>query len=265
MKYYVVSDVHGYFSQMKQALLEKGFFDDKEPHKLILCGDMFDRGEEVSEMQEFMLDLLHKDELIFVRGNHEDLMVEMLNRFEDYRQDISLGTSHHNSNGTWDTALQLSHMDELNALRNTQKLIYKVMESGFYKELIPASVNYFETDNYIFVHGWIPCFTDDMPAWYRKNRQYKYNANWRTAPEKDWNYARWFNGMELFKLYNIIEPQKTIVCGHWHTSYGHNRYENKCSEFGIDSDFTPFYDNGIIAIDACTAYSGLVNCIVIED
>ena len=101
MKYYVVSDVHGYFSLMKQALQEKGFFDDKEPHKLILCGDMLDRGEEALEMQEFMLDLLHKDELIFVRGNHEDLMIEMLNRFEDYRWEISLGASHHNSNGTW--------------------------------------------------------------------------------------------------------------------------------------------------------------------
>ena len=106
MRYYVVSDVHGYFSLMKQALQEKGFFDDKEPHKLILCGDMLDRGEEALEMQEFMLDLLHKDELIFVRGNHEDLMIEMLNRFEDYRWEISLGVSHHNSNGTWDTALR---------------------------------------------------------------------------------------------------------------------------------------------------------------
>ena len=95
MRYYVVSDVHGYFSLMKRALQEKGFFNDKEPHKLILCGDMLDRGEEALEMQEFMLDLLHKGELIFIRGNHEDLMIEMLNRFEDYRWEISLGISHH--------------------------------------------------------------------------------------------------------------------------------------------------------------------------
>jgi hypothetical protein len=26
--------------------------------------------------------------------------------------------------------------------------------------------------------------------------------------------------------------EKTILCGHWHCSYGHARYENKGSEFG---------------------------------
>lgn len=265
MKYYVVSDVHGYFSLMKQALQEKGFFDDKEPHKLILCGDMLDRGEEALEMQEFMLDLLHKNELIFVRGNHEDLMVEMLNNFENYRWEIAIGASHHNSNGTWDTALQLSCMEENNALRNTQEFIYKIMGSGFCKELIPASVDYFETENYIFVHGWIPCFTGNMPAWLnRLNRHYKFNPEWRSSSKKDWDAARWFNGMELAGLYDIVERGKRIVCGHWHTSYGH-WLENKSSEFGEDADFSPYYGKNIIAIDACTAFSQKVNCIVIED
>ena len=58
---------------------------------------------------------------------------------------------------------------------------------------------------------------------------------------------------------------KTIVCGHWHTSYGHSKYEHKGTEFGEDADFSPYYGPGIIAIDACTAFSGKVNCLVIED
>lgn len=265
MRYYVVSDVHGYFSLMKQALQEKGFFDDKEPHKLILCGDMLDRGKEALEMQEFMINLLHNNELIFIRGNHEDLMIDMLDRFEDYRERISLGFSHHNSNGTWDTALQLSCMDELSALRNTQEFINKTMESGFYKELIPASVDYFETENYIFVHGWIPCFTEDIPVWCCSNRHFEFNPNWRNSGKQDWDNARWFNGMKLAELYDIVEQGKKIVCGHWHTSYGHSRFENKGSEFEEDADFSPYYGKNTIAIDACTAYSGLVNCLIIED
>ena len=32
-----------------------------------------------------------------------------------------------------------------------------------------------------------------------------------------------------------------------------------------DADFSPFIDDGIIALDACTAYSGFVNCVVIDD
>ena len=265
MKYYVVSDVHGYFSLMKQALQDKGFFDDKEPHKLILCGDMLDRGEEVLEMQEFMLDLLHKDELVFVRGNHEDLMIDMLNRFEDYRWEIFLGTSHHNSNGTWDTALWLSDMNEFDALRNTQEFLYKTEQSPFCKELIPSSVNYFETDHYVFVHGWIPCNTEDMPDWYQRNRHYAFDPEWRLAGQKRWSQARWFNGMELAEKHKIVVPEKKIVCGHWHTSFGHAVFESKGSEFGSDADFSPFIGNSVLAIDACTAHSGLVNCVVLKD
>lgn len=59
--------------------------------------------------------------------------------------------------------------------------------------------------------------------------------------------------------------RNAIVCGHWHTSYGHSKYERKGTEFGEDADFSPYYGPGIIAIDACTAFSGKVNCLVIED
>ena len=61
------------------------------------------------------------------------------------------------------------------------------------------------------------------------------------------------------------DENKTIVCGHWHTSYGHSKYEHKGTEFGEDADFSPYYGPGIIAIDACTAFSGKSNCLVIED
>ena len=39
----------------------------------------------------------------------------------------------------------------------------------------------------------------------------------------------------------------------------------RCSEYGEDADFSPYYEKGIIAIDASTANSGKVNCIVIKD
>lgn len=63
----------------------------------------------------------------------------------------------------------------------------------------------------------------------------------------------------------IIEPGKTIVCGHWHCSFGHSRYENDGGEFDRNPNFTPYYGNGIIALDACTPISHKINCIVIED
>lgn len=71
--------------------------------------------------------------------------------------------------------------------------------------------------------------------------------------------------MDMAVQFKITEPNKTIVCGHYHTSYGHSVYENKGSEFGVDADFSPFYAKGIIGLDGCTAWTGEVNCIVIDD
>lgn len=250
MKYYVVSDVHGFYSELMDALKVVGFFDETNPHKLILCGDMMDRGQEAVKTQDFMINLLEENKLIYVRGNHEDLMTGMLTRFEKYRWDITLGSSHHIYNGTWGTALQLANMKEIDALRNPNELISKVTETPFVKRLLPASQNYFETEKYIFVHGWIP---------------YRQGTNWRHAENASWKQARWLNGMEIANTHKPTESNKTIVCGHYHASYGHSRIEKTCSEWGKDADFTPYYGNGVIGIDGCTAYTGVVNCIVIED
>ena len=73
------------------------------------------------------------------------------------------------------------------------------------------------------------------------------------------------DGKDAFFNIGLNIREKTIVCGHWHTSYGHSKYEHKGTEFGEDADFSPYYGPGIIAIDACTAFSGKVNCLVIED
>ena len=57
MKYFVTADSHGFFSLMHNTLLEKGFDEDNPNHKLIVCGNLMDRGKEAH----------------LVRGNHEDL------------------------------------------------------------------------------------------------------------------------------------------------------------------------------------------------
>ena len=91
---------------------------------------------------------------------------------------------------------------------------------------------------------------------------YSYYSDWRETGPEGWRYARWYNGMDAAQ--SCME-EKTILCGHWHCSYGHSKYEGKGSEFGPDADFSPYYGPGVIALDACTAHSGKVNVIVIED
>ena len=257
MKYYVVADVHGFFDELKFALTEKGFFTDTEQHKLIVCGDLFDRGKQAAELQEFIIDLLAKDEVILIRGNHEDLMLELLKDWFHH----SYWRSHHRNNGTVDTVLQLTQMTIGDLAATPYSVEEKLQKSPLIQTIIPSMLDYYETSHYIFVHGWISCTVKDGlfdPI------EYIYNSNWRDADKVVWNKARWQNGMQAAHNH-VVEPGKKIVCGHWHCSFGHAHYEKKGGEFENDPDFSPYYGEGIIALDACTAFSKKVNCIVIDD
>lgn len=264
MNLYVVTDVHGFYSLLRKALEEAGFFEDQGEKKVVVCGDLMDRGRETLQMQEFMMDLLAKDMLIFIRGNHEDLMECMLCDVEENLWDFALGTSYHIHNGTWDTALALAQMTQDDAISYSSKFVAKVRSSSFMRRLIPASVNYYETEHYIFVHGWIPAKTGGMAPWAYRASHYEYFPEWREACDEAWRIARWQNGMELAKVHGVLEPGKTIVCGHYHVSWAHSK-EGRGTEYGKDAVFTPYSSEGILALDACTAHSGMINCVVIKD
>ena len=249
MKYYVTADVHGFYSEMRAALEKAGFFSEHEPHKLIILGDLFDRGQEAVKMQAFVSQLMAEDRVILVRGNHEDLYMDLV------LQDEGRPLRHHMSNGTYDTVLQLTGYTKQEAAAKPKEFAQAGRETLLYSEIIPAMADYFETEHYVFVHGWVPCC---------KNRDgtYSYYENWREAGRYAWDEARWINGMDAI---STCMEKKTIVCGHWHTSYGHSKYDGNGPEFGAGADFSPYIAPGIIALDGCTAYSGMVNVIQIED
>ena len=71
MRYYITADIHGFYTEFHKALDEAGYFNDPEPHKLIILGDLFDRGQEAVEMQHFILSILEQDAAILVRGKYE--------------------------------------------------------------------------------------------------------------------------------------------------------------------------------------------------
>ncbi len=60
MRYYVTSDVHGFYTPLREVLTRGGFFQDTAPHKLVVAGDLFDRGGEAVALQAFILELLEK-------------------------------------------------------------------------------------------------------------------------------------------------------------------------------------------------------------
>jgi hypothetical protein len=103
---------------------------------------------------------------------------------------------------------------------------------------------------------------DGLPAHYTRNRKFEFNPDWRNASQEEWDEATWGNPFDMAD--RGLMPNKTIVFGHWHCSTGWAKAEN-CSEFDDDAKFDPYYGDGFISIDACTAYSRQCNVIVIED
>lgn len=264
-RYYLVSDPHGFTSKLKKALEEAGFDKDRGPKKLVILGDLLDRGHEPKEMQEFIRSLMKKDLVIYIRGNHEDLMEAMIDDIIEGQREGNLSVGyHHIHNGTWDTALALSGMEPSEIQRRRGDFCFRVKQSIFWKELMPKAIDYFETEHFVFVHGWIPVFEEDKDG-YSGRKVYSYDPDWRNAPEARWKKARWNCGMDFACKHHILEEGKTVVCGHVTASYGHSRYAHRCTESGRDAIFTPFEAEGILAIDGCTVLSGQVNVVVIED
>ena len=251
MRYYVTADIHGFFTPFRDALEAAGYYRDDGEKKIVICGDLFDRGAEAKKLQDFVLEMLKRDQLILVRGNHEDLFCELVTK------DRGLPYNHHVHNGTYQTALDLTDYDIGMAGVRYFDFAEAARNTPYYTEIIPAMLDYYETAHYVFVHGWIPCYPEGR-------FRFSMSDDWRNSNLPQWTAARWVNGLDAANAGVIVE-NKTVVCGHWHCSYGHSRYEQKCSEFGPDADFTPYYAPGIIALDACTAHSGKVNVIVLED
>lgn len=240
MKYFVCADIHGFYDEWIKALSEKGFDINNPTHKIIICGDLFDRGRQPKEIIDYILS--NKDKFILIRGNHEDLMKEMIDRNYNTVADIS--------NGTAQTIVDL--YPEWKISEFDLKKIAKVTRL---QEVLDMCIDYFETDKYIFVHGWIPIIENC----------YLYDSDWRKARKERWNKARWSNPVEMYR-YEIYEPNKTIVCGHWHCSaLWHEVNPEKYDEFGQKENFESFVTDKMIALDACTAYTKKVNVVIIND
>lgn len=264
--YFVVSDVHSFYEEFQAALNKEGFDLNNPNHKLIVCGDLFDRGSGTKEVYNFVKSL--GDRFLYIRGNHEDLL-------EDCIADIISGRSigrHHFGNGTVRTVANFCGFEtewEISASRRSEEINQLVYTKTrpLLEFINSKAVDYLELENYIFVHGWVPTINENLSPFSKKPLKLAPREWWDDQEDYSsrdiWREARWTNGMQAWKEGCII-PGKTIVCGHWHTSQAHCYIHNVGSEWGPDACFDIFRDEGIIMLDACTVHSGRVNVLVIE-
>lgn len=226
MKIFAIADTHGFLTETQVALEAAGYDSANPEHLLVGCGDYFDRGPDTIAMMEWLKSIEHK---VLVRGNHEWLLLDCIDN-----NSVS-GRDEHN--GTLVTLLSLMNYYHTTDLPGIASAMHGWVDPMPY---------YFETKNYVFTHGWIPNITD-----------------WRHASPLEWDRTMWLNGMQQALLGATLDD-KTIVCGHYHTSWGHAILEN-IPEWGERANFDIYRNDGVIALDACTVYSHKVNVLVVED
>ena len=245
---FAVSDIHSFFSIFLATLKKSGFDTDNPNHILVVCGDLFDRGREPLELINFLLSL-PEDRLVLLRGNHEDLLLQMLQRRSCWGKDIK--------NGTLQTLLDLNNLPSSTDLNeNHFNNAYRIL-----RPLYLRMRDIFETDHYIFVHSWIPVFRLSNKS-LEYTGEIEFNSNWRNAPAENWEFARWINPFDMVQ--KGLLPEKTLIFGHWNASYAW-RLKKGTPEYGPESINDIYYGDGYIAIDGNTTLSGKVNILVLED
>ena len=236
---FVVSDVHGFYTEMKKALDTAGFRENEEEHIFVSCGDLFDRGTENKAVYDFVRRLQNK---ILIRGNHEDMLLEVLRRGyvtererangTDLTVSELLGEGAMDDSGRFDTVRHAEAIAELTAF-------------------IGGMSDYYETESHVFTHGWLPIvFEGRYPC---------VDPRWRSACAQDWQDAHELEWQQLYGVGAVLEG-KTIVCGHRPARMGSmfdDAREYDCSD--------PFFGRGMTAIDAGTVRSGRVNVLILRN
>ena len=239
-KIFAVSDVHGHYSLLKQALDAAGFNPSNENHLLVCCGDYFDRGTENLKVLKFF-DILESK--VLLRGNHEDMLLEIFN--------TGRLKSHNYLNGTVETIVEFFGKYALDAsgeidFSGKTRMLDRVTD------FIMETKDYFETEHYVFTHGWLPTCA-------AAEGKFIIDNGWRTASPERWKKARWTKWNEMNEVCRRL-PDKTIVCGHVPSFFAAKFDKTRTAD---QADI--FYGNGVTVIDAGTYSTGRINVLVIED
>jgi len=133
-KIFAIGDIHGCANKL-YALMEKIPIDYAND-KLVFIGDYIDRGPQSVEVVTYLVDLKrHHPDIIFLKGNHEDML-------QNYLQGTDRLTYLYNGG-------QHTLDSYLNQPNNSESSPIPSDHLEFYNSL----VLYHETEDYIFVHA----------------------------------------------------------------------------------------------------------------
>lgn len=257
-KYFVISDIHGFYKETIKALKEKGYDSNNENHMLLVLGDIFDRGNEALEIYNWLKDLTDRNKAIVLKGNHDDFLIKFLTDYNTMENQFNFY-----NNGLESTIKSFLKQDknirEYYKIKEKQNIkINKFMAfkawNSYAKDIINKKYPYlllwmnsfpyyYETKNYIFTHASLDTECKDF-----------------RNPTKNFDDLLWDNG--TFFKQDLKNINKTVVVGHFSTSETRKMYdlENKNSH-----DILIREDKKIIMIDGIVANTKKVNVLVLTD
>lgn len=133
-----VGDIHGQFD-MLQKLMGKIKPSDKD--LFVFIGDYIDRGYKSREVLDYLIDFAQKYNAVFLRGNHEDMLLDLLGLDER-----AIYGAYYARNGGEFTALSYGNADS-----TIEDLAYLIPKKHL--QFIKKTKVFFETEHYFFTHG----------------------------------------------------------------------------------------------------------------
>lgn len=234
-KYFVISDIHGYYDEMITSLNKSGYDSNNSRHHLIVIGDLFDRGTQSKEVLEYLYQLSISKKATIILGNHDNFLIELLEG--NYLRAIF--NIRYNGTGKTITSLigkEYHIPDELEEIKND--IIEKF---PYLYDWLKSFPPYFEIGNYIFVHGGID------------------------GNKKDWKQTSVLDC--IWSIQYNLEPVegKTMVVGHNRVATIRYPGSNYKSLFINNPEaFEILYDENKIFIDAFVEVSKMINVLVLD-
>jgi serine/threonine protein phosphatase 1 len=141
---FTLGDLHGNYRGLLQVLERSGF--DKKKDRLIFLGDVFDG---YSESYECIEELLTIENLIFIRGNHDDIFLDWMNTGR-HGFDWNHGGDAVIKNYAKHSDRDIFCMPDMGGFR-TNLTFMDIPKT--HRDLLHSSISYFVEDDICFTHG----------------------------------------------------------------------------------------------------------------
>lgn len=251
MTYFVFADPHGNYEALITAITEMGYDAANPQHQLIGCGDYFGRAarsnSDCVDIWRYLTSPHHANKPICIRGNHESIIIDAIERRHLTETDIYNGE--HNTFasflGRYPNQVKRDYYLQFDAAK-------VMMNIGFY-DWLKSLPWYFETEHYIFTHGFVPL------QWFGKKWKLSDLGDW------EWNTASWAKTPDYIWTLDQTHTKidKTVVFGHWRAKELNERFAGKWEE--VDGDIYVDKERKLIGLDTTTVLSYKVGCIILED